>query len=162
MIADNHRLQNFTGLEKLVAIGITPPESAFSGLSITRNKQLTDLRGLDSLVSIGGQAGIVDNPRLTSLTGLEKLANVNMLQGKGLALHVEHNWRLQVCFLSCYMQRLILMVVAGIVCSLLQALTTYSDGFAFRIFKCGITLNMHHPKNASHEPPTCQYCFSKK
>lgn len=105
MFADNNKLQNLSGLEKLVAIGITPPESAFSGLSVTRNKQLTDLRGLDSLVSIGGQAAITDNPRLASLDGLERLANVNMLQeGKGVALHVEHNWRLQVASSACPFQ----------------------------------------------------------
>jgi hypothetical protein len=98
MLADNSKLHNLTGLGKLVAVGIDPTASGFTGLSISRNGQLANLQGLNSLVSIGGPLSIMDNPRLTSLDGLQTLSAINAL-GQSLSgvLHVAYNWRLQVC-----------------------------------------------------------------
>merc|ERR1719333_690363 len=75
--------ENVTSLKGLE--GLT---SVGGYLWIYEKAQLTSLAGLEGLTSVGGYLGIVGNPQLTSLAGLEGLTSV------GVDLSIKNNAQL--------------------------------------------------------------------
>ena len=72
-VGNNIQLRYCTGLESLSGLEHL---DTIVGLSITECDNLSDLRGLDSLVYLRGQLSLWGNDRLTNLEGLNKVTTI--------------------------------------------------------------------------------------